>query len=69
MKKAQELQEPKKPMAINKLYTDAEFDNPPYALTSSVVKCMEPDRRIRCVMVTMAYHAKGFADAYNTLYP
>ena len=55
-KKAQDvqLQEHKKPIAINKLYTDSEFDNPPYALTSSVVKCMDPNRRTRCVMATMS---------------
>ena len=48
---------------------DSEFDNPPYLLTLSVVKQMDMDRRTRCVMATMSYHAKGFAEAYNIMYP
>ena len=47
---------------------DSEFDNPPYSLTLSVVKWMDIDRRTRCVMATMSYHAKGFAEAYNVMY-
>ena len=54
-------------MEVPEVYMDEEWDNPPYNITSTQMRCLPFTNYTRACMATCCYHVSKAIESYNCI--